>query len=72
NTSVIFKKGKSNSNYAHLVDSLLTLGIKVTKGFAPEHGFRGAADAGEIITDYKDEKTGVSVVSLFGDNYKPS
>jgi uncharacterized protein YbbC (DUF1343 family) len=72
NTSVIFKKGKSTSNHMHLVDSLLTLGIKVKKGFAPEHGFRGAADAGEIITDYKDEKTGVSVVSLFGENLKPS
>ncbi|MFT6689302.1 MAG: hypothetical protein ACJAX7_002335 [Saprospiraceae bacterium] len=72
NTSVIFKDGKSNSNYQHLVDSLLSLGINVTRVFAPEHGFRGVADAGEIITDYKDENTGVSVVSLFGENFKPS
>ena len=72
NTSVIFKDGISNSNYTHLVDSLLSLGIKVTRGFAPEHGFRGVADAGEIVIDSKDEKTGVSVVSLYGDNYKPS
>ena len=30
----------------HLVDTLVGLGVRVTKVFAPEHGFRGDADAG--------------------------
>jgi uncharacterized protein YbbC (DUF1343 family) len=71
NTSVIFKNGKSNSNYQHLVDSLLTLGIKVTKVFSPEHGFRGDADAGENLTDAIDSKTGLPIVSLYGENKNP-
>ncbi|MBL4585930.1 MAG: DUF1343 domain-containing protein [Flavobacteriales bacterium] len=56
----------------HLVDTLLSLGIKVKKVFAPEHGFRGNASAGEKITDGKDKKTGLPIVSLYGSNYKPS
>ena len=42
-TSVIFKK---NKNHTHIVDSLLSLNIDIKKVFAPEHGFRGQADAG--------------------------
>ena len=68
NTSVIFK----NSNYQHLVDSLLSLKINVTKIFAPEHGFRGLADAGDIINDTNDSITNLPVISLYGKNRKPS
>ena len=39
----------ANSNMIHLVDALLSKGIKVEKIFAPEHGFRGTADAGELV-----------------------
>ena len=42
----------------HLCDTLLALGVDVKKIFAPEHGFRGTADAGEHIKDGKDSKTG--------------
>jgi len=56
----------------HLVDTLVWLGVKVKKVFAPEHGFRGNASAGEKIKDSKDEKTGLPIVSLYGSNYKPS
>lgn len=56
----------------HLVDSLLTLGVQIKHIFAPEHGFRGTADAGEKVTDGKDTKTGVSVKSLYGKTRKPS
>lgn len=56
----------------HLVDSLLSLEVDVRKVFAPEHGFRGTADAGEIIKDGKDPKTGLPVISLYGSNKKPS
>lgn len=66
-SSVIFK----NINYVHIVDSLLTLKINVVNVFAPEHGFRGTADAGEHIKDGIDIKTGVPIISLYGDNKKP-
>jgi hypothetical protein len=58
--------------HTHLVDSLLALKVNVVKVFAPEHGFRGDADAGEHVRDDKDKRTGVKVVSLYGDNKKPS
>ncbi len=56
----------------HLVDSLLSRGVNIVKVFAPEHGFRGRADAGELVADGKDTKTGLSIVSLYGKNKKPS
>jgi uncharacterized protein YbbC (DUF1343 family) len=56
----------------HLLDVLLKNGINVVKIYAPEHGFRGTAGAGEIIDDSKDKKTGIPIVSLYGDNKKPS
>ncbi|MFK8269001.1 exo-beta-N-acetylmuramidase NamZ family protein [Capnocytophaga cynodegmi] len=58
--------------YVHLVDTLLKRDIKVTKVFAPEHGFRGEADAGEVVKDGKDTKTGLPIVSLYGKNKKPT
>ena len=67
-TSVIFK-GKG---YTHLVDSLHSLKMDIKKVFAPEHGFRGKADAGEKISDGIDTKTGLSIISLYGKNRKPS
>ncbi|MFH0760416.1 MAG: DUF1343 domain-containing protein [Bacteroidota bacterium] len=56
----------------HLVDFLLRSGIKVSRVFAPEHGFRGEAEAGEVIRDGKDTKTGLPVVSLYGNHKKPT
>jgi len=56
----------------HLVDSLLSLGVKIKVVFAPEHGFRGVADAGEKITDNIDKKTGLPIISLYGTKNKPS
>ena len=56
----------------HLVDSLLQLNVDVRKVFAPEHGFRGTADAGEVVKDGIDTKTGLPVVSLYGSNKKPT
>ena len=67
-TSVIFKK----NGYTHLVDSLLSLGINISKVFSPEHGFRGDVDAGEAVTDGIDLKTGLPIVSLYGKNKKPT
>ncbi|MNQ34533.1 hypothetical protein D3C85_479910 [compost metagenome] len=59
------------SNKTHVVDFLLEKKIAVQTIFAPEHGFRGTADAGEHIVDGKDPKTGLSIISLYGDNKKP-
>lgn len=56
----------------HLVDTLLSLGVNVKCVFAPEHGFRGNASAGAKISDSKDPKTGLPIMSLYGSNYKPS
>jgi uncharacterized protein YbbC (DUF1343 family) len=55
-----------------LVDSLLRSGVNVVRLFAPEHGFRGNADAGEKINNGFDETTGLPVVSLYGTNKKPT
>ncbi|MCL4145723.1 UNVERIFIED_CONTAM: hypothetical protein GTU68_025833 [Idotea baltica] len=79
-TSVIFLKNKQiatsrtlrNDNYIHIIDSLLTLKINIKKVFAPEHGFRGKADAGELIKDGVDTKTGLPIISLHGKNKKPT
>ena len=56
----------------HLLDALLARGTKVTKVFAPEHGFRGTGDAGAEIKDSRDLKTGVPIISIYGKNKKPS
>ena len=68
-TSVIFKTNNTNT---HLIDSLLHLKVNITKVFAPEHGFRGLADAGEHITNSTDATTGLPIISLYGKNKKPT
>jgi uncharacterized protein YbbC (DUF1343 family) len=54
------------------VDSLLSLGINVTTVFGPEHGFRGNASNGAFVNDEVDAKTGLRIVSLYGQKRKPS
>lgn len=74
-TSIIEKKSKFNPNINsfHLVDYLHnSKEIEVAKVFAPEHGFRGKADAGEHIKDGIDSKTELPIISLYGKNKKPS
>ena len=68
-TSVIYKADGSRT---HLVDSLVSRGVQLKKVFAPEHGFRGEADAGEVVKDGIDTKTGLPIISLYGKNKKPS
>ncbi|MDA3953598.1 MAG: DUF1343 domain-containing protein [Bacteroidales bacterium] len=62
----------TNINGSHLVDSLLSLGVDIIKIFSPEHGFRGKADAGEHVNNYIDKKTGLPVISLYGNSKKPN
>lgn len=59
------------TNKKHLVDFLVEKKIKIKTIFAPEHGFRGTADAGEHVSDDIDQKTGLPIVSLYGKNQKP-
>lgn len=65
-TSILEKQQK------HLLDALVEKGIQVKKVFAPEHGFRGTADAGEEVKDSRDLKTGIPIVSIYGKNKKPT
>lgn len=60
------------NNKIHLVDFLLEKGVYIEKIYAPEHGFRGIADAGELIIDGKDSKTNLPIISLYGNNKKPT
>lgn len=62
----------SRINTTHLVDTMLSMGIRVVKIFSPEHGFRGQADDGEEVASTIDEKTKLPVVSLYGDHRKPT
>jgi uncharacterized protein YbbC (DUF1343 family) len=59
-------------NQTHLVDTLLSSGIQIQKVFVPEHGFRGNVGAGDHVANETDKKTGLSLVSLYGKNKKPS
>ncbi|WP_299364625.1 DUF1343 domain-containing protein [Winogradskyella sp.] len=78
-TSVIFKKiattseeSRNDSSFTHLVDSLLKHKVDIKKVFAPEHGFRGKADAGEDVKDGIDTKTKLPILSLHGKHKKPT
>lgn len=59
------------SDKTHLVDFLLSKNTNIKTIFAPEHGFRGTADAGEHVISGQDDKTGLPIISLYGDNKKP-
>ena len=71
NIAVVVNQSSTVGNH-HLVDLLLQKGIKVQTIFAPEHGFRGKADAGEHVKDGIDKKSGLPIVSLYGKHKKPT
>ena len=68
----VFANQTSVINSTHLVDTLISKGVKISIIFGPEHGFRGNADAGEHVSDGKDAKTGIDIISLYGDHKKPT
>ena len=68
----VFANHTSTVGNSHLVDTLLKLGVNITVAFGPEHGFRGDTPDGVKIMDYKDEKTGVQVISLYGNKRRPT
>lgn len=61
----------SQVNGSHLVDALISEKVQITTIFAPEHGFRGDADAGQKVDSETDVKTGLPIYSLYGKNKKP-
>ena len=65
-TSVIHNK----NTFTHLIDSLVSLKIDIHRVFAPEHGFRGEADAGESIADGIDKKTRYTTFFFIGNFLK--
>ena len=58
-------------DHTHLIDSLMNAGFKIKKVFSPEHGFRGNEEAGKLIDNQLDKKTGIPLISLYGKNKKP-
>lgn len=56
----------------HLADFLVEKDVNLVRIFAPEHGFRGNHSAGALVANGKDVKTGLPIVSLYGDNRKPT
>lgn len=61
----------STAKGKHLVDFLTSNGIAVKVLFAPEHGLRGEADAGEKVDNSVDAKTGIPIISIYGKNRQP-
>ena len=68
----LFANHTATTGKKHLLDTLLSRGVRVTKIFSPEHGFRGDADAGETVPGSTDSKTGIPIISLYGPNKKPT
>ncbi|HVN56892.1 MAG TPA: DUF1343 domain-containing protein [Bacteroidales bacterium] len=62
----------SMAGKTHIVDTLVSLGVYLRVIFAPEHGFRNMADAGETISDSRDQSTGIKIISLYGTHSKPA
>jgi uncharacterized protein YbbC (DUF1343 family) len=68
---ITISTGQDTPTQKSTVDFLIEKKVGLVKIFAPEHGFRGTADAGEHIVDGKDATTGLPIISLYGDNKKP-
>ena len=57
----------------HIVDLMHSEGINIVGIFAPEHGFRGAVEAGAKVENGIDSKTGIRILSLYnGNTQRPS
>jgi uncharacterized protein YbbC (DUF1343 family) len=54
----------------HLVDVLLENEVDLKFAFIPEHGFRGTIERGEDVNNSIDEKTGLPLYSLYGENHQ--
>lgn len=71
-TGVVSNPADNNAYTLSVVDFLMNNKMNIVKIYAPEHGFRGTASAGELIKDGKDTQTGLPIISLYGNSKKPS
>jgi uncharacterized protein YbbC (DUF1343 family) len=55
------------SDLVHIVDRLLEVGIRPMRLFGPEHGVRGEAQDMVGVAEERDRRTGIPVISLYGD-----
>jgi uncharacterized protein YbbC (DUF1343 family) len=69
---VVANQSSIMDNGTHLIDTLLSYSIDIQRIYTPEHGFRGTAEAGAHVASGVDEKTGIAIVSLYGNNKKPT
>jgi|CZCA01.1.fsa_nt_gi uncharacterized protein YbbC (DUF1343 family) len=67
NHTGIDSKGKSTIDILAETDKTKLVAI-----FAPEHGVRGEAEAGEKVSSDRDTKTGLPIHSLYGKTLKPT
>lgn len=56
----------------HVVDFMIKKGFNLKKVFSPEHGFRGNKSDGTFIENQRDVKTGLPIISLYGNHKKPT
>jgi uncharacterized protein YbbC (DUF1343 family) len=68
---IVAHKASRVNNEIHLVDFLVENKIKIKTIFAPEHGYDGRADNGDLLSDSKDQSTGLNIISLHGKTKKP-
>lgn len=68
---IVAHKASRVNNEIHLVDFLVEKKIKIKTIFAPEHGYDGRADNGDLLSDSKDQSTGLNIISLHGKIKKP-
>lgn len=60
-------EGKHLSDVVHEMEN-----VTLTTIYAPEHGFRGEAEAGEHVSDAVDSATGATIFSIYGKTRKPT
>lgn len=70
--SMVYHDNNDDIAPCHLLDLLLSKGVNVVRLFSPEHGFRMQSEAGAAVNDTVDVATGILVVSLYGNNRKPT
>ncbi|HKV06974.1 MAG TPA: DUF1343 domain-containing protein [Thermoanaerobaculia bacterium] len=68
---LIVHRASVTADGRHAVDVLRERGLHVVRLFAPEHGLRGRAAAGEALEGGRDPASGLPVVSLYGDRRQP-
>lgn len=62
----VYSNQTSMAGDEHVVDLLKRNGFNIIYILSPEHGFRGDADAGEKVDNSVDAKTGLPIISLYG------